>query len=75
MEYKKDVKATYDNSFCMDSECIAHYENMCMRCMSEEGCEIFPDSTISLETRESHLCKAFKEGTFVAYAIDFEEGD
>lgn len=72
MQYKKDVEAVYDNSFCMDSDCIHYFEDMCMLCMSDEGGLIFPDSTVWLPSRQSEECKMFTRGSSIFYELSDE---
>ena len=66
------MKAIYENSLCMDSNCINYFENMCMVALGNEGTEIEPYQS---EYRCSKNCREFKAGTFLVYEVDFEEGD
>lgn len=72
MEYKKDVLATYDNAFCMDSNCICYFEDNCILALQNEKVEIFPDSTIYLTSRRSEWCKQFKAGSNLMYVEEVE---
>lgn len=66
------MKATYDNSFCMDNNCIHYFEDMCMLCMTEKGTEIEPLDDL---WRESKECKEFRAGTYLVYEVDFSKED
>ena len=70
MEYKVDVDANFDNSFCMDSDCIHYMEDSCMLFLCDTGDLIFPDSTVYLKERESSLCKQFSYGNHLIYVLD-----
>lgn len=66
------MKATYDNAFCMNSNCIHYFEDNCMLAMAEKGTEIEPYDDIGKDTQE---CQEFKAGTHLAYVIDYKEED
>lgn len=66
------MKAVYENSFCMDSTCMNYFEDMCMVAMNNKGTDIEPYQS---EPRCSKECKEFTPGTFLAYEVEFEEGD
>lgn len=61
------MKATYENSFCTNNDCIHYFEDMCMVAMSEEGTEIEPFNN---KERDSKMCKEFKAGTYITYLYD-----
>lgn len=73
------MKATYDNSFCMDSKCVNYFEDMCMLCMAETGDEITPYNLeyIAKHGRgKSSDCKSFVLGTnmgYIAEVLDVNE--
>lgn len=73
------MKATYDNSFCMDSKCVNYFEDMCMLCMAETGDEIAPYNLeyIAKHGRgKSSDCKSFVLGTnmgYIAEVLDVNE--
>lgn len=66
------MKATYDNSFCMDNKCINYFETSCMVALSEKGTEIEPYTD---KERDSKNCKEFIPGTFLIYEVDLTEED
>ncbi len=66
------MKATYKNSFCMDSDCINYFEDSCMLALVEKGTEIEPDH-IPGHLRKSEECKEFERGTFSGYLFNEEE--
>lgn len=66
------MKATFENSFCMDSKCIHYFEDMCMVALEEKGTEIKPYTN---KERDSQDCKEFKAGTFLIYEVDLKEED
>ena len=74
------MKATYNNSFCMDNKCINYFEDMCMLCMMETGDEICPyniEYIDKFERGKSRDCKSFVGGTNIGYISDegFGEGE
>lgn len=64
------VKAIYENSFCMDSDCINYFEDMCLLAMEGKNTDIKPYKDLA---RDSTDCKEFKAGTFTQYAIENED--
>lgn len=54
-------KATYDNSFCMDSDCRHYYEDICTLAIGESMMKIHPDCLIEYK-RASELYPQFKKG-------------
>lgn len=64
------VKAIYENSFCMDSDCINYFEDMCLLAMEGKNTDIKPYKDLA---RDSTDCKEFKAGTFMQYAIENED--
>lgn len=78
IENDNSVKATYDNSFCMDSNCIHYFEDMCMLCMTETGDEIAPYNIEYIEEKGRGSikdCKSFKKGSNLAYEVDLTDED
>lgn len=72
------MKAVYDNSFCMDSNCIHYFEDMCMLCMQETKDEIEPYNLEYIERKgrgNSKDCKSFRRGTYLVYEVEFSEED
>ena len=72
------MKAIYGNSFCMDSNCIHYFEDMCMLCMAETGEEIEPYNIDYIEENgrgSSEDCKSFRRGSNLGYVIDFGKED
>lgn len=67
------MKAIYDNSFCMDSNCIHYFEDMCILCMQETGEEIEPYSLEYIDEKgrgSSKDCKSFRMGSHLMYVVD-----
>lgn len=54
----------------MNSDCIHHFEDMCMVAMAEKRTEIEPFND---KERDSKKCKEFKAGTFLQYVVSKEE--
>lgn len=70
MKYRKDVKAIYENSFCMDNNCIHYFEDMCMLCMQETEDSIQPYNLeyINKYGRGSTKdCESYAAGSNLAY--------
>lgn len=72
IENDNSVKATYDNSFCMDSNCINYFEDSCMEALTDKGTEIKPFTD---KERDSNECGEFKSGTFLVYEVDLTDED
>lgn len=66
------MKATYDNSFCMDSSCIHYFEDSCMIALAEKGTEIEPLDEMAQNGKK---CEEHKAGTFLQYVVDLGEED
>lgn len=67
------MKATFGNSFCMDSNCINYFEDMCILCMTETGEEIEPYNIEYINKNgrgSSKDCKSFKRGSNLMYVVD-----
>lgn len=66
------MKANYENSFCMEHNCINYFEDSCMIALEKKETEIEPYTDSG---RDSEDCKEFKEGTCIEYIIELEEED
>ena len=72
------MKATYENSFCMDHKCIHYFEDMCMLCLEEKGTEVAPYNLEYIEKYgrgKSKDCPEFRAGSYLLYVADLGEGD
>jgi len=67
------MKATYENSFCMDSSCIHYFEDMCMGALSNNGSETEIEPLVTSQRIKS--CPEFRAGTFLIYEVDLKEED
>lgn len=67
------MKATYENSFCINSKCIYYFEDMCMGALSDNGSQ----TEIEPMTSRPRIndCPEFRRGTFLIYEVDLKEED
>lgn len=70
------MKATYKNSFCMDSKCIHYFEDSCILCFEEKGTEIEPYNLEYIDRYgrgKSKDCPEFRAGSHLMYVVDGED--
>lgn len=67
------MKATFENSFCLDNRCIHHFEDMCMGALSDNGSETEIEPLVTSQRIKD--CPEFKAGTFIIYEVDLKEED
>lgn len=67
------MKATYDNSFCMDHKCINYFEDTCMLCLEGTGEDVEPYNIDYIDKHgrgKSSDCKEYTPGKNIGYLVD-----